>query len=125
MARGQTVLRSWLKGTEADEPDFTNSIPMFVLEQELVLSHKKVEIEDSLYFLQKRGYLIQHGHIGLTRVVFQLSEIALKALDEGHFNKEEKQAFKEDLFDLKNPGWFGMKFNLGELYRRFKSKKIK
>lgn len=122
IAKGKTASHAWLKGSETSEPDFVNAIPMIAIEHNLVLRHKKAEIEDSLYFLQKRGYLIQHGHVGLTRVVFQLSDIALKALETGHFSKEEEQAFKEDLFDVKQPGWLGMKFNLGELWRRLKKK---
>jgi hypothetical protein len=66
------------------------------------------------------GYLIRHGFQGLTRVVFQLSESALAVLEKGQFSPEEQQAFREALLDIRQPGLWGMKFNLGEVWRRFK-----
>jgi hypothetical protein len=72
-----------------------------------------------MYFLEKRGYLIRHGFQGLTRVVFQLSESALAVLEKSQFSTEEQQAFREALLDIKQPGLWGMKFNLGEVWRRF------
>ena len=95
-------------------------MPLFEVERRLVLRHTKSQIEDSLYFLQKRGYLIQHGFTGLTRVVIQLSDPALAVLAAENFSEEEQQAFKEALFDVKQAGWTGMKFNVGELFRRIK-----
>ena len=123
MAKGRSVARSWLKGSETDEPPFENAIPLVMIEHDLVLRHTKNQIEDSLYFLQKRGYLIQHGHVGLTRVVYQLSKLALDALEAGKFSEEEQNAFRETLFDLKQPGWLGMKINLGEMWRRLRRNK--
>jgi hypothetical protein len=118
MLKGVTTLHSWLKGEKSDEPDILHAMPLFEIERQLVLRHTKAQIEDSLYFLQKRGYLIQHGYTGLTRVVMQLSDSALTALENGKFSDEEQQAFKEALFDVKQPGWMGMKVNLAEVIRR-------
>jgi hypothetical protein len=123
-AKGESVLNKWLKGDKSDDESvITNAVPLFVLEKELVLKYVKAEIEDSLYFLEKRGYIIRHGFQGFTRVVFQLSNSALEALEKGEFTKEEQEAFKEALFDIYTPGWLGMTFNLGELFRRFKKGK--
>lgn len=72
-----------------------------------------------MYFLEKRGYLIRHGFQGLTRVVFQLSESAFEVLEKGQFSIEEQHAFREALLDIRQPGLWGMKFNLGEAWRRF------
>ncbi len=91
---------------------------IFELKKDLVLRHLKNEIEDSLYFLENRGYLIRHGFQGLTRVAFELSESALAVLESGSFSEEEQQAFSEAILDLKKPGVFGLKFNLGEVCRR-------
>ena len=88
-----------------------------------VLRHSKSEVEDSLYFLEKRGYLIRHGFQGLTRVAFELSEAALEVLEAKSFSEQEQQAFKEALFDIRKPGWFGLKFNAAELWRRLMKKK--
>jgi hypothetical protein len=121
--RGQTVRSKWLKGDHATEPDLKNALPQFVIERDLVLRYRKVQIEDSMYFLEKRGYLLRHGFQGLTRVVFQLSDDALAALDRGEFTSEEQQAFRESLLDIRQPGIWGLKFNLGEAWRRFRRRR--
>jgi hypothetical protein len=116
--KGQRVSAKWLKGDHANDPPLENALPLFVLERDLVLRHSKQQIEDSLYFLEKRGYLYRHGFQGLTRVAFQLSESALEVLDGGAFSDEEQRAFRESLVDLRQPGLWGLKFNLGEAWRR-------
>jgi len=120
MANGQSVFSEWLKGEHCQEPPLQNAIPLFVLERELVLRYQKDQIEDSLYFLEKRGYLIRHGFQGLTRVAFQLSDSALEALKKGSFSPEEQRAFREALVDVRQPGLYGMKINLGEAWRRLR-----
>jgi hypothetical protein len=99
-----------------------NAVPLAVLEYELVLSHTKSEIEDTLYFLEKRGYLIRHGFQGLTRVAFQLSARALSVLQGGAFTIEEQAAFREGLVDVRRPEFWGVKVNLGEIFRRFRKR---
>ena len=121
-AEGESVSRAWLKGEHSNNTPINNAIPLFVLEKDLVLRHSKNEIEDSLYFLEKRGYLIRHGFQGFTRVAFELSDSALVVLKSGSFSDEEQQAFREALFDVRQPGWLGMKVNLGDAWRRFKKK---
>ena len=117
--KGQRVSAKWLKGEHAIDPPLENSLPLFVLEQDLVLRHAKQQIEDSLYFLEKRGYLHRHGFQGLTRVVFQLSDSALAVLESESFSEEEQEALRAALLDLKQPGLWGLKINLGEMWRRF------
>lgn len=119
MAQAQSVSSIWLKGEHCREPPLQNAIPLFVLERDLVLRHRRSQIEDSLYFLEKRGYLCRHGFQGLTRVAFQLSDSALEVLKKGSFAPEEQRTFREALLDVKQPGLWGMKFNLGEAWRRF------
>jgi len=116
--KGERVSAKWLKGEDSNDPPLENSLPQFVLERDLVLRHAKQQIEDSLYFLEKRGYLHRHGFQGLTRVVFQLSESALAVLETGSFSEEEQQAFRESLLDVRHPGLWGLKFNLAEAWRR-------
>ena len=116
--KGVSVLDSWFKGSPSTAPDIQNALPLFTLEKDLVLRHTKQQIEDSLYFLEKRGYLLKHGFQGLTRVVFQLSAAALVVLESGSFSAEEQQAFREALIDARTPGVWGLKFNLGEAWRR-------
>ena len=107
---------------QANSHTIENSQPLYDLEKDLVLHYTKSEIEDSLYFLEKRGYLIKHGYMNLTLVAYQLSPPAFKVISENKFSDEEQEAFKEALFDVKKPGWLGMKFNLGEVLRRFRKK---
>jgi hypothetical protein len=116
--KGQSVSVKWLKGEHATDAPLENALPLLVLERELVLRHTKQQIEDSLYFLEKRGYLHRHGFQGLTRVAFQLSQAALSVFDGGSFPAEEQRAFREALVDVRQPGLWGMKFNLGEAWRR-------
>jgi hypothetical protein len=42
----------------------------------------------------------------------------LDALENGSFAPEEQHAFREALVDVRQPGLWGMKFNLGEAWRR-------
>lgn len=91
-----------------------NALPLFVLERQLVLRYTRSQIEDSLYFLEKRGYIVKHGYSGLTRVAFQLTDDALRVLRGGSFSREEQEAFREALVDVKQPGMWGVKINLGE-----------
>ena len=121
-AQGEIVKRSWLKGSETDDPDLKNAIPLAQLEYDLVLHYSRDQIEDSLYFLLKRGYLIQHGHRELTRVAYQLTDRANEALKLNQFTEDEQTAFKEAVLDLKKPGWLGMRVNLGEAWRRAKKR---
>lgn len=118
--KGVSVLSTWFKGEHSTDPDLKNALPLFVIERYLVLRHSKQQIEDSLYFLEKRGYLLRHGFQGLTRVVFQLSDSALAVLENGVFSEEEQQAFREALLDVRTPSVWGLKLNIGEALRRFK-----
>jgi hypothetical protein len=120
--QGNTVSSKWLKGEQSSDPPIENALPLFVIERDLVLRHTKEQIEDSLYFLEKRGYLLRHGFQGLTRVAFQLSESALSVLEARSFAKEEQQAFRESLLDARQPGLWGLKFNLAEACRRFRKR---
>ena len=118
--KGVSVLSTWYKGEGSTDPDLTNAQPLFEIERDLVLRHSKQQIEDSLYFLEKRGYLLKHGFQGLTRVVYQLSNSALIVLESGSFSEEEQQAFREALLDVRTPGLWGLKFNVGEVWWRLK-----
>ena len=124
-AHGESVLTSWLKGDQSTEPPLINAVPLFVLERELVLHHTKADIEAAIYFLEKRGYVIRHGFQGLTRVAFQLSDQAIAVLQSGSFSKEEQAAFREDLVDAKRPEFWGVTLNLGEIWRRTKTRLLK
>ena len=84
--RGKVVSAKWFKGGDTDDLDMDNALPLNEIERELVLRHSRQQIEDSLYFLEKRGYLIRHGFHGLTRVVYQLTDQAFRILESGKFS---------------------------------------
>lgn len=101
---------------------FENTISTYELERDLVLRFSKQEIEDSLYFLEKRGYLLRHGFLGYPRMAYQLSDAAINVINENRFSDDEQEAFKESLFEVNKPGWLGMKFNISEALRRIAKK---
>lgn len=45
--------------------------------KELVFRYTKAQIEDSLYFLEKRGYLNKHGFVNFTLVARPVNRNAL------------------------------------------------
>lgn len=110
---------------QANTTRVENAMSQNDLERDLVLKYKKSSIEDSIYFLEKRGYLIKHGYLNLTLVAYQLSPLAFVALQNNQFSDEEQNAFKEAIFDAKTASWFGLKVNLGEAFRRLNKKRHK
>jgi len=124
-AEKESILSSWLKGSDTTDPPLQHAIPLFVLERELVLHHTKAEIEDTIYFLEKRGYLVRHGFQGLTRVAYQLTPEALAVLASGSFAPEEQSAFQEAILDLKRAELWGLKLNISEAYRRVRKRFIR
>jgi hypothetical protein len=125
-AHGKTVTFGWTTpGEKPKNPPTENAIGIGKLKSELVLHHSKQEIEDSLYFLEHRGYLSIHS-LGLgPPMLYSLTQKAIDILERGSFSEEEEHAFSEALFDLNKPGSFGLKFNVGELWRRVKKWKAK
>ncbi len=120
-----TTMRQTMVGLLDQEHKIENGVSIGKLESELVLQFSKSAIEDSLYFLEKRDYLLIHGYGMMSpRMAYSLTQKALDTLQADKFTDEEQQAFRDALFDVSKPGWFGMKFNLSELRRRYeKSKK--
>ena len=124
-AKGNSVRIGWvIPGDEPSGDPIQNAIGKGKLESELVLHYGKQQIEDSLYFLEKRGYLITHG-IGMFSpgMAYGLTEKAIGVLDAGVFPDEEQAAFQESILDIFKPGTLGMKVNFGELYRRWKKRR--
>ena len=93
-AHGESVSADWLPGLR-DGESIRNAIPINVLEGNLVLHHKKIDVEDSLQFLEKRGYLVLHGSRDITRSAYSLSDVAISALEMGSFPERERQALDD------------------------------
>lgn len=94
-AHGESVSCEWLKAGDTGKPLIRNAIPIRVLESNLLLHHKRADVEDSLLFLERRGYLVLHGARGLNRAAYSLSDAAINVLELGLFPDEEQQAFDE------------------------------
>jgi hypothetical protein len=102
-----------------------NGISSSKLKAELVLKYKPSDIEDTIYFMEHRGYFLIHkagAFSGL--MVYGLTDKALKVLSDGVLPKEEQIAFREALWDIKPRVW-GVSLNLPEIMRRGKKLFIK
>jgi len=93
-------------------PPIENATGIAELKKNLAMHYCKQDIEDSLCFLEKRGYL------DVPRMAFSLTEKAIGALETGSFSEEEEKAFSEALIHLKKTSWMGIKFNVREAIRR-------
>ena len=100
-----------------------NAFKIADIEKELVLKYSKSEIEDSFYFMEKRGYVdVLSWGLHAPRSIYKVTEAGLSLGKSGSFIQEEQKAFEEALLDLRTPGMFGMKLNLGEVWRRTKKR---
>ena len=107
----------------ANESHLEHGVGIADLESELVLKFEKNEIEDTLFFLEKRGYLLLHGY-GLIspRMAYTLTEKALQTLESKQLSKEELEAFDTTILDISKPGIWGMKLDLKSAWKKGKRK---
>ena len=97
-----------------------NGIDSNKLKAELVLQYKPNDIEDTIYFMEYRGYFLIHKAGAFSGLMtYSLTDKALKVLDDGELPKEEQVAFREALWDIKPRVW-GVSPNLPEILRRSK-----
>ena len=100
-------------------PPIENATGIAELKKNLAMHYCKQDIEDSLCFLEKRGYL------DVPRMAFSLTEKAVRALEAGSFSKEEEKAFSEVLIHLIKPRWMGVKFYARATISRLNKWRIK
>lgn len=107
----------------AQESHLEHAAGIDELESELVLKFEKSEIEDTLYFLEKRSYLVVHGY-GLMnpRMAYALTKKALEILELKKLPEEEVKAFDTAILDLSKPGIWGMKFDIKSAWKKGKRK---
>ena len=107
----------------ANESHLEHAAGIGDLESELVLKFEKSEIEDTLYFLEKRGYLMLHGY-GLVspRMAYTLTEKALQILESKQLPKEELEAFDTEILDVSKPSIWGMKLDVKSAWKKGKRK---
>ncbi len=81
-----------------------NAFRIADVEKELVLNYSKSTIEDSMYFMEKRGYLdvLSWGLIA-PRSIYKILDAGLSLAISGRFPDEEKESFDEGiLFQNRN-----------------------
>lgn len=96
-AHNQTInMRQKLQGHDEQVSPVENGVGIGELKKKLVIRYSKNEIEDSLYFLEQRGYLQHHG-FGLIspRLAYSLTQKALDTIERGTFEDEEIVAFDQ------------------------------
>ena len=119
-AKGRSVSIDWSSPSKKLQgPLIENATCIAELKKELMLHYCKQDIEDSIYFLEKRGYL------DVPRMAFSLTEKAVRALEAGSFSKEEEKAFSEVLIHLIKPRWMGVKFYARATISRLNKWRIK
>lgn len=114
---GHTINMSTSFGSEETKP-VHNAYGVGQLKGQLVLRYKPDDIEDTIYFMKHRGYLIGHGFSMMPEMVFSLTEKALEVARSEKLPSEEEKAFEEHLWDFSNPKIYGVGFNARELWRR-------
>lgn len=107
-------------GKEPVETTIENGIGVNQLKAALVLKYKPEDIEDTVYFMKYRGYLVVHGAgVFNPEYVYSLSDKALEVASKGELPQEEQKAFNEALWSI-SPSMWGIRPNIPELMRRSK-----
>ena len=85
-----------------------NGYPVGGLKGRLVLKFLPVDIEDTIYFMKHRDYLVIHGQgMIMPEAVYSLTEKAISVLETKQLPKVEKEAFRESLWNIE-PKLYGM-----------------
>ena len=118
LVNGGSVPKGWVKDGSRDGEPIPQTMALVDLEYDLILRHRKGEIEDCLYFLEKRRYLFLRGYKGMTRVTYGLTNRGKLAVKRRTFDADEESAFAASIVDVSTVGPWGLKFNLRESFRR-------
>ena len=116
-----TVTTTYM-GEEPKKKVVKNAIGVVDLKGRLVLKYIPADIEDTIYLLKNRDYLITEktGNGGYD-FVYSLTDKAIKVASSQKLPTDEEVAFKEALWDI-NPGIWGVRLNVAEMFRRGKKK---
>jgi hypothetical protein len=113
----------WTTQTAGNEPNshtIENAFAAATLKGELVLRYIPADIEDTIYFLKYREYLVVHGHgLMLPEYVYSLTEKAIEVHVNRQLPEEEEKAFQESLWEIK-PRVYGIGPNLPEFLKRWR-----
>ena len=92
--------------------EIKNGYAVSRLKAVLVLKFLPGDIEDTIYFMKHREYLITHGQgIIMPELVYSLTDKAISVCDSQTLPDDEKEAFKESLWKIE-PKFYGIGPNL-------------
>lgn len=101
--------------TVADKPkhhEVENSYAVSHLKSQLLLKFLPSDIEDTIYFMKHREYIIIHGQgLIIPEIAYSMTEKAISVFNNKELPEEEKEAFKESLWNIE-PKVYGMGPNL-------------
>ena len=116
------IMEMATKGREPQQSTVENAFPIGKLKGELVLKYRPDDIEDTIYFMEYREYLVKHGYgLFAPEMVYSLTEKAVEVAQSQKLPEEEEEAFQESLWDI-NPKIYGMGPNWREGWRRFRKR---
>ena len=121
LLNGNSIIRSTeIKGQPPTETTVENAYIIAKLKGELVLKYLPNDIQDTIYFLKNRSYLLIHGQ-GLIapELLFSLSDKALQVIRDNKLPDEEEKAFEEGLWNFE-PNFYGVGPNVSEGWKRIK-----
>ncbi len=89
------------------------------LKASLILKFSKSDIEDTVYFMKKRGYLKIHGQgIVFPELAYSMTDKAKSVFDKRVLPPEEREAFKESLLKIE-PKIYWVRLNFCALKKLF------
>jgi len=102
-----------------------NGFAVTSLKGELVLKYLPQDIEDTIYFMKHRSYLMTHGIGALINpeAVYSLTEKALSVSEEQKLPLEEIKAFEESLWNIE-PKLYGIGPNIKGWKKKFSKKDV-
>ena len=116
------IMKLAIKGQAPQQSTIENAFAIGKLKGELVLKYRPDDIEDTIYFMENREYLVKHGYGTFApEMAYSLTEKALEVAQSQKLPEEEEKAFQEALFDI-NPKFYGMGPNWREVWRRFRKR---
>ncbi len=99
-------------GGRKKRTDIENGFGVSPLKGRLVLNFLPQDIEDTLYFMKHRDYLMTHGQgMIMPEAVYSLTDKGISVYRSKSLPEEEKEAFKEALWNLE-PKLYGIGPNL-------------
>ena len=99
-------------GGNKQRTDIENGYAVSLLKGRLVLKYLPQDIEDTIYFMKHREYLVTHGQgIIMPEAVYSLTDKAIAIHESKILPEEEQAAFKDALWNIE-PKLYGVGPNI-------------